>query len=168
MNRRNRTLSFLVAGSAFVVHMYDLGILSPGWMLLIGLQFLVWPHLLYSLSKSAEDPAVAESRNTIFDAVAFGFWSAAAGVTPWIIFMCLTGATINPCVFRGKKGLFQGLAGYVVGLLLALLFVDVTFAKHASMPVVVIVSLTLLYFLNSVALGIYDRALRLHKVTAQL
>jgi diguanylate cyclase len=167
MNHRNRSLSFLVAGVAFVVHVYPDKIHPLLWILLF-LQFLVVPHVLYLRSRASPHPVKLESRYTLLDAFTFGFWCAVVGFAPWITFMCLIGAFINPIAFRGKRGLFEGAAAFVVGVLLALAFVGFQFVPETSLAVTALVGFTLLVYLVSVAIGIHDRASVLHQISARL
>lgn len=167
MNHRNRSWAFVAAGIAFALHIYPEGMQGVLWILL-ALQFYVMPHVLYAVSRRSPDPVRLESRFTLLDALTFGFWCAVVGFAPWITFMCLTGALINPIAFRGPRGLAEGAGAFAGGALLGIVLFGFRFSPETSLLVTGIVCTTLLIYLVSVAMGIHDRALALHKISTKL
>jgi len=115
MNYRNRSASFLALFAALAVHLYAAGHAWPLWILLV-LQFLIYPHLVYWRAMRARETLVAELNNLLLDAFLFGMWGAWLGFPLWITFSMYIGVCINMMVFRGPRGVAQALISLALGI----------------------------------------------------
>ena len=84
MNYRNRAGSFALAFAAIGAHLHEQDAGRLAWVLL-ALQFLVYPHLVYWHARRAADPKRAELRAVLLDCGLFGAWVAALGTPQWQI-----------------------------------------------------------------------------------
>lgn len=117
MNYRNRAGSWL---AAFVVLAVHFGEHAYGlWLwLFMGLQFLVYPHVVFWRARHAKDPLAAEIQNLLFDNFCFGVWAAVLGFPLWITFTLFICGCINMVAFSAFKGVLQALGAFVAGVLL--------------------------------------------------
>ena len=76
MNYRNRAGSWIIVFAVMGSHFLDRSYGAMAWVLL-ALQFLVYPHLVYFRTRLATDALKAELNNLRLDALTFGAWVAA-------------------------------------------------------------------------------------------
>ncbi len=97
---------------------------EPGaavWLLL-GLHFLVYPHLIHARARRAANPIHAGLHNFLLDAVLLGLWSAALGYPLWISFTLLTCNLVSVMLYHGLRGTLLAAALFIgpgLGWLLA-------------------------------------------------
>jgi diguanylate cyclase (GGDEF)-like protein len=167
MNYRNRTILFIVLFATLGAHMASKDYSLGAWGFL-GLQFLVYPHLLNWRATRAIDSGRAELNNMVLDTVAFGAWAAVLDFPLWISFILVVGATVNLAVFRGPKGVILAAAAMIVGATLVVAVTGLHVAPETN-PVVTAMSIAcVLMFLMVVESGAYYRALKLHETRERL
>ena len=102
--------SFLVIG----LHGLERG-LGPAFWVLLGLQFLVYPHLVYLRATRAPDAKRAEEHNLFADATLLGAWAAALGFPTWITYAALFSTMLNATTIRGVGGTLGSVGAFGVG-----------------------------------------------------
>ncbi|WP_342130849.1 sensor domain-containing diguanylate cyclase [Hydrogenophaga sp. OTU3427] len=81
----------------------------------MGLQFLVYPHLLYWRALRANDTQRAELENLLLDCLLMGVWVAAMGFPLWITFTLFISTTINNAISQGHKGVAMAVGLFGLG-----------------------------------------------------
>ena len=111
-----RVVSFAALFAAISLHLegHDYGLIA--WILL-ALQFLVYPHLVYLRSKTARDPLRAELSSAQIDSLLVGIWAAALGFPTWIAFTLFIGTALNNAINRGWRGALGALGAFFAGAL---------------------------------------------------
>ena len=104
INRSVRTASFAWCLITIGLHLWS-GDPSPTTWVVLGLQFLVYPQLVYWRAVYSEEPRIAERNNLYLDAALLGGWSAFLGFPVWIAWMLIGAALLNAVVNRGLGGL---------------------------------------------------------------
>lgn len=167
MNYRNRTSSwiivFAVIGSHFADHPY--GVMA--WVLLV-LQFLIYPHLVYLRTRFTNDPLKAELNNLLLDSFTFGIWVTALGFPLWITFLLGISTCINLGAFRGASGLLQAIGLLLAGAFLAIPFVGLHFNPDTSLTTSLLAIFCLSTYLLLYAFGAHKRTVTLHEVRLKL
>jgi diguanylate cyclase (GGDEF)-like protein len=167
MNYRNRSLCFALLFATLGSHMMDQGYGMLPWVLLVT-QFLVYPHVIYWWARRSTAAGQAELNNMVLDTAAFGAWAGALGFPLWITFILFVAATVNIGVFRGIRGIALATAAMGVG---ALLGFGITGAQVSSTTSGLTTALSIacvLFYLLMVALGAYNRTLKLHEARQHL
>ncbi|MFZ2308737.1 MAG: diguanylate cyclase [Rhodoferax sp.] len=167
MNYRNRTASWVMVFGVMGTHFAGQSYGSMAWVLL-ALQFLVYPHLVYLRTRFAKDPLAAELNNMRLDALAFGAWIGALGFPLWLSFMLGISVCINLGAFRGAKGLLQATGLLVAGALLSLPVVGWHFQPDTSLLTSTLTIFGLSCYLLMFAFGAHQRTLALHAVRLKL
>lgn len=167
MNRRNRTMAFVWVLLVLAAHMWGRGYGPVAWVLL-GLQFLVYPHVAYLAAVRSRNQMRTEFGNMLLDGLMFGIWMAVLKFPLWISYMLFIGAAINMTVFRGAAGALLAAAVIACGALLG----SAVFGLHAepaTAPLTTSLSIaTLSLYLLVVAKDAYARSLMLFQTRQQL
>ena len=101
LNRVNRIASYLMLFAILGAHMRtQTPAYGPYAWALLGLQFMVYPHLAYWRACRARDTRQAELHNLTIDSLLFGIWAAALGFPVWITFTLFITTTINHALYR--------------------------------------------------------------------
>ena len=147
LNHRNRSSSFVLLFGTLGLHLADRDYGITAWLLL-ALQFLLYPHLVYLAALRSSRMLQTEMNNLRLDAALFGCWVAALGFPLWITFTLLVSVHINLTVFRGLRGLAEcllaALGGIALGLLIGGARLDTSTAWPATLACIVSLSLYLL------------------------
>ena len=98
-----RAISFALLFVVIGLHIQDKAYGGTAWLLLT-LQFLVYPHLLYWRACRAKNPVAAELHNLTIDSVLIGAWIAALGFPLWISFSASIGTLFNNAGNKGVRG----------------------------------------------------------------
>jgi PAS domain S-box-containing protein len=130
-NYRLRALAFAYCFAVVGVHLWERGAGALTWMLL-GFQFLVYPHLLYWRAQLSPRPTRAELDNLFLDAALLGAWCAGLGFPTWITYAFIGATTLNAVVNRGVRGLGWSLACSVAGAVLWALVHGVQYSPATS------------------------------------
>ncbi|MFA7282454.1 MAG: PAS domain S-box protein [Sterolibacterium sp.] len=109
-----RSVSFAALFVIIGLHIEGHGHSLPSWGML-ALQCLVYPHLVYYRSRTAEDPLRAELSSALLDSLLVGIWSAALGFPTWIAFTLFIGTALNNVMNRGWRGALMALGAYCAG-----------------------------------------------------
>ncbi|WP_241673271.1 sensor domain-containing diguanylate cyclase [Lacisediminimonas profundi] len=167
MNRRNRSLCGLLLAVTIGAHISTLDY-GPFTWILLALQFIAYPQLIYWRALRARDQRRAEMNNLLLDGLFFGIWSAALGFPVWITFISLVTVTVNMTVFRGRSGFFQGLSSMLAGSLLAVAIGGWHFSPATGWPATLLAILAVFLYILVVAENGYARAVKLHETRKQL
>lgn len=116
INYAIRTGSFLYSFLVLGLHGWERGWSEVFWVLL-ALQFLLYPHLLYWRARRSARPESAERDNLILDSALLGTWSAYLGFPTWISFALIGSTLLNAAVNRGAPGIAISLACSAAGAL---------------------------------------------------
>ncbi len=112
-----RSASFANAFAFVALHMWGQGYAAWAWVLL-ALQFLVYPHLVYLRARRARDSQRAELHNLVLDCFLVALWVAALGFPLWISFTLFISTAINNAISRGRRGVVLALSAFGGGALL--------------------------------------------------
>ncbi len=167
MNRRNRTMSFVWVLLVLAAHMWGRGYGPLAWVLL-GLQFLVYPHMAYLAAVRSRNQMRTEFGNMLLDGLMFGIWMAVLKFPLWISYMLFICAAINMTVFRGAAGALLAAAVIACGTLLGAAVFGLH-AEPATAPLTTSLSIAALsLYLLVVAKDAYARSLMLFQTRRQL
>ena len=111
-----RVTAFAALFVAIGMHMWGRGYGELAWVLL-ALQFLVYPHLLFWRARSASNSLEAEHANLLLDCLLLGIWVAALGYPTWIAIPIFMGALLNNAMNRGWRGAVRALFAFAFGAL---------------------------------------------------
>lgn len=112
-----RSISFVIAFAFYALHLSGKG--YPVWVwLLLALQFLVYPHLIYQRACRAENSQRAELQNLVLDCFLVAIWVSATGFPLWITFTLLISTAINNAISQGYRGIFLAFGAFGLGALL--------------------------------------------------
>lgn len=133
MNRQNRSLSFAMLFAIIGTHMAGQNQGPLAWILLT-LQFLVYPQLMFWRARYARDARRAELHNMGVDSLLFGIWAAALGFPLWISFTLFTSVTINHAALRGLRGIAISGGAIVLGVTAAVAVTGLHLAPQMDLP----------------------------------
>ena len=105
---------------------------GPLFWVLLALQYLVYPHLVYLRARLSSDPKEAEVQNLYLDAALFGAWAAALHFPLWIVYGGLFSTTLNAAAVRGMQGAIVSTAAYSAGAALAVAAAGLGFMPETS------------------------------------
>src|SRR4051812_7438610 len=108
---------------------------GPAFWVLLGITFLVYPHLVYLRATSATDPKQAELSNLYVDAAVLGAWIAGLGFPAWPAYSALNATSLNAIVLRGLRGVVTSTAAFAAGAVLGVLGGGVEYSPAANTPV---------------------------------
>jgi len=167
MNYRNRAGSWLIAFVVLAVHFGEHGYGLWFW-LFMGLQFLIYPHVVYLRARRARDPLTAEIQNLLLDNFCFGVWAAALGFPMWITYTLVICGCINMVAFSALKGVLQALGAFGAGALLVLSVTGWRFTPDTSLLVSVMSMASLSVYLILFARGAHSRTVVLSETRVRL
>jgi len=111
-----RATAFAWLFVAIGMQMWGRGYGGLAWVLL-ALQFLAYPHLLFWRARSATDSLKAEHTNLLLDSLLLGIWVSALEFPTWIAFPIFLGASLNNAMNRGWRGAAGALLAFSSGAL---------------------------------------------------
>lgn len=167
LNYRNRSLSFMLMLGVLVLHLADQQPSVLIWTLL-GLHFLVYPHILYRLVLRSRHKLGAETRGMLLDAALFGCWVAVMGFPLWISFVMLLAVHINLISFRGVRGLLHCMLATLGGVAFGWAVPGIQFAPESNMPATLACMLALTLYLLTVSNSAYLRSISLRATREKL
>lgn len=109
-----RATAFAGVFIAMGMQMRGRGYGELAWVLL-ALQFLVYPHLLFWRASRARDSLKAEHTNLLLDCLLLGVWVAALEFPTWIAFPIFVGTSLNNAMNRGWRGALGALLAFATG-----------------------------------------------------
>jgi len=111
-----RATAFAGLFVAIGMQMWGRGYGGLAWVLL-ALQFLAYPHLLFWRARRAPDSLKAEHSNLLLDALLLGIWVSALEFPTWIAFPIFLGTSLNNAMNRGWRGAAGALLAFSSGAL---------------------------------------------------
>lgn len=111
-----RATAFAALFVAIGMHMWGRGYGGLAWVLL-ALQFLAYPHLLFWRARRAPNSLKAEHTNLLLDSLLVGIWASALEFPVWIAFPIFLGTSLNNAINRGWRGVLGGLVAFSFGAL---------------------------------------------------
>ncbi len=168
MNYRNRSIFYGLLCLAITARFRDTGASATLWVLM-GLQFLVYPHLAYLFARHAADQRRAEMRNQLADGLLAGAWAAALGLPLWIVFTMFAGTCLHMVTFYGYAGLPRVFAAMGTGA--ALVWASGRAAPmqlQTDLATTLLSMLALTLFFVAFAHDGYRRAMRQHRAEQTL
>ncbi len=166
-NYKNRTLLFILLFFTFGVHIAHREVDVLAWLLLT-LQFLLYPHLVYWRALVCTAPFKGELHNMMLDGVIFGMWMAALGFPSWISITLLLGTFYNLMVFMGPKGLLPAVGSLCSGALISIGLLGFKFTPNTDVATAVACFLCAFIYLCVMACGVYFHAVRLQETRQRL
>ncbi|WP_407354002.1 diguanylate cyclase [Luteimonas sp. R10] len=167
LNRRNRSLFFALGFLVLGTHLHDLQAGATMWLLL-ALQLLVYPQLVYWRARRSADPLRAEQQNLLVDGLLLGMWMAVWGLPLWISFMLCIGVCLNVVMFMGLPNLWKGMAALGGGVALVALVHGVSFRPDTGLATSLLSILLLTMYLLFFANDAFKRAISLRDSRRQL
>src|SRR3990172_4255870 len=124
MNRhRLARINYRIRGTAFAWSFVVVGLVlwerqagTLAWVL-VALQFLVYPHLMYVRAVNSRVSRAAELQNVLVDPVLLGAWMAALGFPLWVTYAAFSATVLNNAVMRGGPGAALAVAFFAAGAL---------------------------------------------------
>lgn len=98
-----RSLSFAAVLVAVALHLYGKPVHPALWVYL-GLQLLVYPHVMLAMARRAPHPIAREMQHLSVDAFALGFCAAVLGLPAWPSFAMAMATTFNSAFNKGWRG----------------------------------------------------------------
>lgn len=129
-----RASAFAALFVAIGMHMWGMGYGATAWVLLV-LQFLVYPHLLFWRARTAKNSLDTELTHQTLDSLLVGTWAAALGFPIWIAFTLFLGTTLNNAINRGARGALGALLAFSSGALVWGLVAGFRFSPDTAFPV---------------------------------
>jgi PAS domain S-box-containing protein len=111
-----RATAFAGLFVAMGMQMWGRGYGGLAWVLL-ALQFLAYPHLLFWRARRAPDSLKAEHTNLLLDCLLLGIWVSALEFPTWIAFPIFLGTSLNNAMNRGWRGAVGALLAFSFGAL---------------------------------------------------
>lgn len=167
LNRRNRTAFFALLFPVLGTHLAFLQAGLLEWILL-ALQLLVYPQLVYWRARRSADPLRAEMQNLLVDGVLLGIWVTHWGFPLWIAFVLFIGVCLNLMIFQGRRGLSKVILAMLAGVLVAALVSGLRFRPDTSLLTTSLCMLALTLYLFMFANDAYTRGVALRQSRKQL
>lgn len=168
MNRRNRSMAFVLLWPAMAAQMRGLDAVGPLAWTLLTLHLLLLPQLMYWRACRSAQPRETEVGHMFLDALCFGLWSGWLGHPLWITAATSVCITANLMAFRGPRGALQALGLYLAGGALMTLGLGITPVLETDRIATLLSLLTLEVYLLGFAYGAYQRSMLLHRTRAEL
>jgi len=167
MNRRNRSVCFVLLGGAVASHLQVRGYGASAWVALV-LVFLVYPQAAYIWARRHADGRRAELVNIRVDTFVFGAWAAGLHFPLWISFILLIGATLNPTAFWGWRGLLRAAGPLAAGLTVGFALGGVGAVPDTDLRTAALCMATTVTFVLIVAQEAYQRSRKLDRARKAL
>ena len=167
LNRRNRTVFFAFLFPVLGTHLAFIHAGLLEWILL-ALQLLLYPQLVYWRAHRSADPLRAEMQNLLVDDVLLGMWVASWGFPLWISFILFIGVCLNLMIFQGRRGLSKVFLAMLVGVLVVVLVGGLRFRPDTSPLTTGLCMLALALYLFMFANDAYTRGVALRQSRKQL
>ena len=168
MNRRNRSMAFVLLWPAMAAQMRGLDAVGPLAWTLLTLHLLLLPQLMYWRACRSAQPRETEVGHMFLDALCFGLWSGWLGHPLWITAATSVCITANLMAFRGPRGALQALGLYLAGGALMTLGLGIMPVLETDRIAALLSLLTLEVYLLGFAYGAYQRSMLLHRTRAEL
>lgn len=166
-HRRVRTIWFAAAGLFVGLQVWSAG--HPGWVWgLLGLQFLLYPQVLYWHARRARDTQQAELNNLLLDSAVMGAWAAALAFPLWITFTLFINTAVGNALTQGWRGVLRSVGLFAAGALALAAANDWEVTWQHGPWVAVLCVITLVWYLLTVGVAAYSRTLALRAIREKL
>jgi diguanylate cyclase len=108
---------------------------------LLALQFLVYPHLLYWRARRSRDSQKAELDHLLLDSLLIGVWMAALHFPLWPTYSLWLSCTLNMTMTSGLKGTLRSLVAFFLGVLVGASLFGLSFLPDTVWPTIALASL---------------------------
>ncbi|MCH8550856.1 MAG: diguanylate cyclase AdrA [Natronospirillum sp.] len=163
INRLPRTLGF---AATFVAVSWLT--LEQGWshwnILLAGLYFLLYPHLVYWFDYWRRARNTIEFRAMMVDSFVLGFWVAHLEFSAVISFALLTTVVLNNTMTGGALQFLRAMGFFVLGMLAVVLVSGFSWSPTAPLAINGYILLTLLLYIFGVSLAFNAQSERLLRI----
>jgi len=136
--------------------------------LMLVLQFLVYPHLVYLRAQRAANSRRAELQNLMLDAALLGAWAAYLQFPLWITYGLLFGTSINAVVNRGIVPLLCSIGFFGLGAALVFSYWMPGFAPQTGTLVTALCFAGSLVYVCSVGYVLYRQSRHLSQTRSNL
>ena len=167
VNYQVRAVSFAAMFIAIGMHLGGRGYGTMAWVLLV-LQFLVYPHLLFRRAQSAAKPLQAELANLILDCLLAGVWAAALEFPLMIASTLFIGVSLNNTVYRGRKGSLVALVAFSSSALLYAAVSGFRISPDTDLPVTAFCMASLAAYVISIGNLIFTQSRKLQETRHEL
>ena len=167
LNWRNRSAFFALMFPILGTHLAFIQAGLQEWILL-ALQFLLYPQLVYWRARRSADPLRAEMQNLLVDDVLLGIWAANWGFPLWISFILFVSVCLNLMIFQGRRGLSKVILAMLAGVLVVALIGGLRFRPDTSLLTTGLCMLALALYLFMFANDAYTRGVALRQSRKQL
>lgn len=167
MHHRMRSLAFAMIFLATGLHVYaqDFGLV--GWGLL-GLLFLVYPHLQFWRACRADDPVRVEMQSLLIDSLLLGIYIAALAFPLWLAFSAALGTLSNAAANKDWKGVRQTILALSGGALLGGVTFGFRYLPDTEWPVTLFCIAGLTWYLLSMNNIGFSRNIQLRQTREEL
>ena len=131
LNYRIRAGAFAWCFVVLAIHAWERDA-GPGYFGVLGLLFLVYPHLAYLRARYSTNSKRAEELNLYVDAALLGAWIAMLHFPTWIFYAGLFSTTLNATVVSGMRGTIRSLFCFSLGVGLVALVLGVDVQPNTS------------------------------------
>lgn len=167
MHYRMRTASFTASFVGMAIQMWDKAYGQGAWILLV-LQFLIYPQLVFWHARRAVNPLQAELKNMLLDSLLFGMWVAALGFPLWIAFTLYISSTLNNTISRGVWGIVSASLLFASGALLSIAVVGFRLSPETEMATVLMCMVFLPMYLLTIGNVSFTRNRKLRETRKKL
>jgi len=162
-----RCIAFPATLLFLAIHLWEQDPPPLVWLLLV-VQFLLYPHLLYLRARRADNPRQAELQHLWLDSFLFGAWAAWLGFPLFIAFTLFISITVNSAIFRGVEGILWALGLFAAGALLGGTLGGWQLRPDESPLVMLLFALGLSFYLLSIGVLAHRRTLALRQTREAL
>jgi PAS domain S-box-containing protein len=166
-NHAVRTGSFAYCYLVIGLHLSTAGAGLGTWLLLT-LQFLVYPHLVYWRALRSAQPNRAERDNLYLDAAFLGAWSAYLGFPTWIVFGLIGATLLNGAVNRGVIGAALSLGCSAAGAAACVAVCGLAYTPATGNLVTALAFLGVLSYTTAVGLVVHRQNARIQSARTAL
>ncbi len=164
---RMRSAAFAMLFVAICLHIAGKDYSLVAWLLL-GILFLIYPHVQYWRSCRAENPVNAEMNNLVVDSLLVGFVVAAIEFPLWIAFSAMLGVFTDNAANKGLRGVWETMIALPLGALIWVAVFGFKISSHTDWPVTLFCILGLTGYLLAVSNIGYARNVQLRLTREKL
>ncbi len=164
---RMRSAAFALLYVAICLHIAGKDYSLAAWLLL-GILFLIYPHVQYWRSCRAENPVKTEMNNLVVDSVLVGLVVAAIEFPLWIAFSAMMGVLTDNATNKGLRGVWETIIALPGGALIWVAVFGFKISPHTDWPVTLFCIVGLTGYLLAMSNIGYSRNLQLRLTREKL
>ncbi len=161
-NYRMRAASFAITFVAVAFHGYENG-LSPVLWFLLALHLLVYPHVVYLITRRSANSQQVELNNLNIDSLLFGLLVAALQFPLWIMFSVYLASTLNNTISQGIRGLLRSQLAFFSGVLIAVALLGWKVSLDTGWQVTVLCLIGTMVYMMAIGITAHTRNLLLRE-----